>query len=211
MIPAEIRASYGVVSTPWWDDKPLAIVGGGPSLAGFDFNRLLGRYRVLAVNEALLHLPYPPDAVFSLDNNWARHRCAEMTCFRGEKFLAVQEDYWPYIDQSAVMLRRLRRYGLSVDQGSVHICGTSGYGALNLAYLKRARDIVLLGFDMAGSGHWHPEPGWGGEIALEPWAAAFDDAAAQLSAEGVRVVNASPRSKILSFPRVSLEEVFDAR
>ena len=179
MILAETKVSYGAVSSPWWTDKPVAIVGGGPSLAGFDFRRLRPRYRVLAVNESLVSLPFRPDAVFSLDNNWARHRCAEMSRFRGEKFLAVQDFYWPYVDQSATMLRRLRRPRLSIDQGSIHICGTSGYGALNLAYLKRASEILLLGFDMAGSGHWHPEPGWGGEIALEPWAAAFDDAAAQ--------------------------------
>ena len=207
MTLVEKKASYGAVSSPWWDDRPLAIVGGGPSLAGFNFERLRSRYRILAVNDSLLHLPYPPDAVFSLDNNWARHRCAEMSCFRGEKFLAVQEEYWPYVDQSAVMLRRLRRHSLSADQGSIHICGTSGYGALNLAYLKRAREIFLFGFDMGGSGHWHPEPGWGGGIALEPWAAAFDDASAQLAAEGVKVWNCSPRSQILAFPRISLEEM----
>lgn len=207
MILEETRVSYGAVSSPLWDDRPVAIVGGGPSLIGFDFRRLRPRYRILAVNDALLSLPITPDAVFSLDNNWARHRCAEMTMFRGEKFLAVQEEYWPYVDQSATLLRRVRRPGLSVDQGSIHICGTSGYGALNLAYLKRAREILLLGFDMAGSGHWHPEPGWGGAIAFEDWAAAFDDAAAQLSAEGVRVRNASPRSKILAFEKISLEDV----
>ncbi len=206
MTAAGTAINFGLVYSPWWDDRPVYIVGGGPSLRDFDFERLRGR-RVLAVNEAFVNLPFAPDAVFSLDSNWARHRCAEMTCFTGEKFLAVQEPYWPYVDPSAIMLRRLRRPGLSVDQGSVHICGTSGYGALNVAYLKRAREIFLLGFDMAGSGHWHPEPGWGGEIALEPWAAAFDDASAQLSAEGVKVWNCSPRSAILAFSRISLEEI----
>ncbi len=206
---AETKLTYGTVCSPWWDDQPVCIVGGGPSLRGFDFARLAGR-RVLAVNEAFTHFSanlLPADAVFSLDNNWARHRCAEMTCFRGEKYLAVQDDYWLYVDQSATMLRRLRRPGLSEDPGAVHICGTSGYGALNLAYLKRARQIFLLGFDMAGSGHWHPEPGWGGAIPLEPWAAAFDVAAEQLRAAGVHVVNCSPKSAIQAFEKISLEEI----
>lgn len=202
---AETRLTYGTVCSPWWDDRPVYIVGGGPSLRGFDFTRLAGR-RVLAVNEALVNL-LSVDAVFSLDNNWARHRCSEMSMFRGEKYLAVQEFYWPYVDQSATMLQRIRRPGLSDDPGAVHICGTSGYGALNLAYLKRARQIFLLGFDMAGSGHWHPEPGWGGAIPLEPWAAAFDVAAEQLRTAGVHVVNCSPASTIRAFEKISLEEI----
>lgn len=202
---AETKLSYGIVCSPWWDDQPLYIVGGGPSLRGFDFGRLAGR-RVLAVNEALVNL-LSVDAVFSLDNNWARHRCSEMSCFHGEKYLAVQEFYWPYVDQSATMLHRVRRPGLSDDPGAVHVCGTSGYGALNVAYLKRARLIFLLGFDMTGGGHWHPEPGWGGAIPLEPWAAAFDAAADQLRAAGVRVVNCSPTSAIKAFEKISLEEI----
>ena len=201
----ETKASYGIVSSPWWDDAPVYIVGGGPSLRGFDFDCLRGR-RVLAVNEALVCLSFPPDAVFSLDNNWARHRCSEMSCFRGEKFLAVQEDYWQYVDQSATMLRRVRMPGLSEDPGAVHICGTSGYGALNLAYLKRAREVFLLGFDMDG-GHWHPEPGWGGGIPLEPWASAFDAALPKLNRAGVKVWNCSPRSKITAFEKIGLEAI----
>jgi hypothetical protein len=204
---AEKKLTYGTVCSPWWDDRPLYIVGGGPSLTGFDFARLRGR--ILTVNESLLYLlsvNLPPDAVFSMDNNWARHRFCEMSRFRGEKYLAVQEFYWPYVDQAATMLARVRRSGLSDDPGAIHICGTSGYGALNLAYLKRAREVYLLGFDMAG-GHWHPEPAWGGGIPLDPWAAAFDDAAVQLRAAGVRVWNCSPDSKITAFPKISLEEI----
>lgn len=201
----EIKASYGTVSSPWWDDAPVYIVGGGPSLIGFDFERLRGR-RILAVNEALVRLSFHPDAVFSLDNNWARHRCAEMSCFRGEKYLAVQEEYWPYCDQSATMLRRVRMPGLSDDPGAIHICGTSGYGALNLAYLKRAREVFLLGFDMAG-GHWHPEPHWGGSITLEPWAVVFDATLPYLDRAGVKVWNCSLRSKITAFEKISLEDL----
>lgn len=204
----EARSSYGNVCSPWWDDGAAYIIGGGPSLRGFDFSRLSGR-RILAVNESFVHLSASlrqTDAVFSLDNNWARHRHAEMSCFGGEKYLAVQEEYWPYVDQSATMLRRVRRPGLSEDNGTIHIGGTSGYGALNLAYLKRARTIFLLGFDMAG-GHWHPEPGWGGAIMLEPWVSAFDVAADQLKANGVHVVNCSPRSAIAAFEKISLEEI----
>lgn len=207
---AEAKQSYGTVCAPLWHDRPVFIVGGGPSLAGFDFGRIAGRGRILAVNESLvclLSVGHKPDAVFSLDQNWARHRCSQMSTFHGEKFLAVPDFYWPYVDQSAIMLRRLRRPGLSEDLGAVHVCGTSGYGALNLAYLKRAREVYLLGFDMSGSGHWHPEPGWGGGIALEPWAAAFDEAAVQLRDSGVSVWNCSPKSTITAFEKISLEEI----
>lgn len=204
----ETKIHYGTVSSPWWDDSPLFIIGGGPSLRGFDFRSLTGRGRILAVNESFVHLStvLPIDAVFSLDQNWARHRHSEMSMFRGEKFLAVQEFYWPYVDQDATMLHRLRRPGLSEDPSAIHACGTSGYGALNVAYLKRARTIYLLGFDMAG-GHWHAEPGWGGGVQLEPLASAFDAAAQQLADAGIEVLNCSPRSTITAFEKIALEEI----
>jgi hypothetical protein len=44
-------------------------------------------------------------------------------------------------------LRRLDTTALSDDPHTVYSGGSSGFGALNIAWLKRAKRIVLLGFE----------------------------------------------------------------
>ena len=41
---------YGKIKQPFWDDKPVAVVGGGPSLSDFDFEQLRGAH-VLAIKD----------------------------------------------------------------------------------------------------------------------------------------------------------------
>ena len=43
---------FGTIGPPWWDDRPLWIVGGGSSLSGYDLSDLWISGRVLGVNRA---------------------------------------------------------------------------------------------------------------------------------------------------------------
>src|SRR5437867_3413931 len=80
--------NFGTVCAPSWDEAFL--IGGGPSLRGFDLNRLRGR-TVIAINDALFHIPFQPTAIFSADSSWI-HRCREeIEKFKGEKYLALSE------------------------------------------------------------------------------------------------------------------------
>ena len=87
----------------------------------------------------------------------------------------------------------------------------SGFAALNVAVLKGAKRIVLLGYDYRVSRdrhHYHdgyaqwfdPHNHWAG------WAKQFDHIAARLDVLDVRVMNASPDSAITTFPRCTIEE-----
>ena len=93
----------------------------------------------------------------------------------------------------------------------IHQGGNSGYQAINLAHLWGARRIVLLGLDCgngpAGEAHWfgqHPAP-LGRVQPFDLWRAKFPALAADLAADGVRVVNASRRTSLTCFRVGSLE------
>lgn len=105
--------------------------------------------------------------------------------------------------------------GLSHDWHHIHAAGTSGYAALNIAFLLGARWIGLLGFDYTDPGrHWHREYEWPSGAPRDTWhtwAEAFDSTLQDLASEGVDVINFNPESAVTAFPRVSLDHVKDWR
>jgi hypothetical protein len=190
----------------------VAIVGNGPSLRGFDYERLRGMH-VLAVKAAMFNIPWA-DAGFGLDIprylEWRDMLNAVRT----------MPVYWavPKIKQlgpppHAPCVRFLRRVDLSdlSDELTV-ICsgGTSGFGALNLAWLKRAKRIVLLGYDYNGDAgsadtraymnrREQPTDRW------VQWAKNFSKVRRRLDLAGVTVINAAPESRITAFPRMQID------
>jgi hypothetical protein len=198
-------------SAPDWGE--VCLVGGGPSLRGFPFERLKGR-TVVAINDAMLYLPWAA-AVFSIDLRWMENRVAELAGFAGEKYLAIPEGHPGFPVLGATWLRRLPRYGFSDDPEAIVCAGNGGYGALNLAYLKGARTIYLLGYDFCHSSvRWHRGYDWqgaGNDRMYDKWAKRFIDALPYLKAKGVCVYNASLGSRITAFPKISLEDLIQKK
>lgn len=100
--------------------------------------------------------------------------------------------------------------------GTVGAGGNSGFQALNLAVQFGARKIILAGFDMTDDSgvHWYGRNTWSGAnnpdyTNFRKWISAFESAAPQLAALGVRVVNTSPHSALTCFPKMSLQEAVD--
>jgi len=207
------------IGDPDWSDKPLAIVGTGPSLKDIDFRRFhIPGIRVLAVKEAVWEMPFA-DAVFALDRRWIcrqadklRHEC------RAEIFLAPtgQEYEFPLecpLIERAKYLRLSRFEGLSDDPAVIQSGGNSGFGAVNLAYLKGAKRIVLFGFDYTEQGGHHYKLEnyyWysAGQNARywKNWGDNFNACLPQLKRSGVEVLNASPISTVDAFPKVTIEQ-----
>jgi hypothetical protein len=190
----EEASGYGAVSPPWWNEA--WIVACGPSARSFDFDRLRGK-TVLAVNEAALFLTSFSSrlatAVFSIDHRWIGRRRLFLEEFAGEKYLAVPLETWPECAgiTGAMYLRRLHERGLSEDPGIVCTGGNSGYAAVNLCVLKRARVIHLVGYDM--------DPVDSEKYGQ--WASRFHSMLPQLQVRGVRVINHNPRSHIDAFKK----------
>jgi hypothetical protein len=211
------RVSLGTVGARDWGDRPVAIVGGGPSLSGFKFERLKGRFTVLALNASIFDLPWA-DCGFTIDRraarNWWPRLVSETTM---PLVFAIPDQHLTNFSASPTprmsFVRRVQRSTLSTSPYDIAAGGTSGFGALNLAFLRGARRIVLLGFDYQPSplGAWHHNeqhyfPHIQRAADWQQWAQNFETAAPMLRAAGVKVLNASERSAITAFPRVSIDE-----
>lgn len=109
--------------------------------------------------------------------------------------------------------------GLSAASDYIHTGRNSGYQAISLAYLFGAVRVVLLGFDFMigprGERHWHGNHpkglGNGGESRYRSWVHAMDVLAVDLKRTSCKVLNASRRTALRSFQRVTLETALNER
>jgi len=183
----------------------ILIVATGPSIEGVPFPPMPGVY-IIAVNKAIEWLPHA-DAFFSMDPD--RHVLPLLLDRRpGVVYYVALPNRYPLIDLPDVtFLRRVYGegprgtcYGLAEDTSKIH-AGNSAYGALGVAYHMRPKKIALVGLDATDIGHAYERrnPGW----SLEHLPYLFSTAGQQLEAQGIEVVNGSPRSLVKCFHRVT--------
>ncbi|WP_267126435.1 hypothetical protein [Xanthomonas sacchari] len=138
-------------------------------------------------------------------------------CLWADVLYAMDHAWWQWHLPEA----RVRFLGALVAPGRLpgvhHVpvegVGHSGAGAVALAARWGATKIVLLGYDCQKSGgkaHWHEDHprGLGNAAALPGWPADFKRLLPMLG--GIQVINATRDTALDVFPRMSLEEVFDA-
>jgi len=199
-------------------DEPVYIVGGGPSLKGFDFSRIRGAGYLLGCNKSAWWAGC--DGLFTLDQHFARmHRkdIADFVSYGRDAWLAmpVNDDRHDPIPGAHYVIRD-RGKGLSDDPRYIYGVN-SGFGALGLAYMMQAPSIALLGLDMQygkdGSTHAHEGYSWHNPKAhrwmCRFWSKAFDQAAQQCAAAGIEVINyVGPQgSAITAFPTAPLDDL----
>jgi hypothetical protein len=196
-----------------WRDEPCFIIGGGPSLIGFDFERLRGRGHIIAINRAFEFVPFA-DILFFMDRRFyqichddpARYQLWQD--FKGYKvFLNIMGR--KFDDCNSV--RSVGRNGASTSiRGGLHHGNNSGVGALNLALCLKAKPIYLLGYDMRhenGQAHFHT--GYGGERrekTVLSFAREFEHIGKSLTDKS-GIVNLNPRSMLKLFPFGNIDEV----
>jgi len=201
------RIDYGEITGDWSDDV-VYVIGGGPSLSGFPFE-LLDGYSVGANKSAIIA---NCDALFTMDRNYANRAREEIVQFPGEKILGLRHLGGHILIEDALYVQNDHRENLSTNPGLVRGLN-SGYGALNVAFLKNAKHIRLLGFDMKmdKQKHFHSGYDWdrnpGNYVS---WAKRFAGAKKQLDEAGVEVINyVGPEgSAIKCFPTRPLEELY---
>jgi hypothetical protein len=208
--------AYSRIGEPWWDDRPLAIVGAGPSIQGLDLTRIRDTgCRVLAVKQTVLDMPWA-DCGFGLHVQWPRDYKRELEASPVPLILALplDEERTFHLDRPDVTyVRRGRDAGFSLDPESINSGGNSGYGAINLAVLKKARDVVLFGYDydtLDGHHHYDGERyrhyNTGNAGYWVPWARLLDANVDYLTKIGMKVLNASLRSRLKAFPKLSHDD-----
>lgn len=222
-----------------WEGQTAVILGGGPSLTGYQIDAVWaaharGLVRCVAVNDAYLLAAFA-DVHYAADSHWhqwhtdgiakpklgftAAHVRERWAGFAGQK-CTIENSGANVTDAAVHRLRNkhgptMHAMGLSDDPEALITGHNSGFQAMNLAVLAGAETIILLGFDGApaedGETHFH-----GGHPRPTPTDAyplyrqSMTAARSGLRAAGVRVVNCSPGSKIDAFERGVLEDMLAA-
>lgn len=193
---------------PIWADAPAVfVVGGGPSLRGFDFDALPGD-RTIAINRSLEALPAARVLWWS-DWRFFRNNEAAILAHGAEHKATARRDKDPWGYPPGVTTYRFTgRDGFDPDAACLRHGNNGGYAALHLAVHLGARRIVLLGIDLAhgadGATHWHDGHGYLHRERtltdkMQPY---FGSLVQPLMERGVVVLNASPTGR-LPWPTIS--------
>jgi hypothetical protein len=220
------QAKYWAVPREWPGETAF-LLGGGPSLIGFDAEVLRGR-RVIAINNSYLSAPWADVLYFCDAKWWSSHRLAwidpkgveqpgalEFFTGRHRISLGTSED-------GTKRLYSTGPRGLELKPNGLKHGSNSGYQAINLAVLFGAARIVLLGYDMRISvtpegekrSHWHAghpktTPDMQQTALQKIFLPRFNALVEPLKAAGVEVLNATPGSALKCWPMVALDEVLN--
>lgn len=188
-----------------WKGEPCFILGGGPSLKGFDVERLRGKGRVIAINAAFLLAPWA-DVLYMADLGCYENFRDRAHLYRGEHFITRSKIKAPDPAHNLKRVNKTLTAPISDDAGTV-VGQDSGSNSLNVAYLFGASPIYLLGFDMT-PGNWHdlhhkPQR----ESFSRTYMPFFEAMAPELARRGVKVFNCNPESALTCFPYANIEKV----
>lgn len=184
-------------------------IASGPSLTKDDIDYCRDKGKVYVVNDCHRLAPWA-NVLYACDFRWWEHHNGAAE-FRGEKWT---------IDKAAAEKYQLNYIAAAawhevfiMDRQAIGLGSNSGFQVLNLAALRGAKRIILLGYDMKlsaeGKRHWfgeHPDA-----LMLESdykkWCANFAQAAPFIKHFGIEVINCSRDTALNCFPVKNLREV----
>lgn len=194
---------------PSWAGETVVIVASGPSAKDAQLEIAQGKARFMAINNSWNLAPWS-DILFACDYLWWK-TIPGWQEFGGLKLTT---------DIKAVREYGIAQVGLNKGDdrmefqklGTVGWGGNSGFHCYNLAVQFGCKKIIFVGFDMTTrhGAHWHgqhpkgmnnPSPG-----NVERWRRAVDAPAEKVAALGIKVINCSPISALVNYPKMTLEE-----
>lgn len=200
---------YQAISDGAWKGQRCFIIGGGPSLKGFDFSRLENELTI-GINRAYERLDCT--IIFASDKRYfewiigdeiSEGAKQKFINFKGFKIWLNTYSYQYPDDIYSLNCTVDNRLSWSMKDGLPR-GNSTGFPALNLAMCLGANPIYLLGFDMKGDGkkqaNWHngyPEDQ--GNRIYEDFIKDFERIASELKQKGIQVVNLNPDSELKCF------------
>lgn len=199
-------------------EKTFVIFGSGPSVTEHQINYVkknAQKCKIIAINAMYKKIPFA-DYLYFCDYKFYKWHAIDskdpdFIFHNGKKYTICPSHYNLPID--IVRLKQGEAHGLSRKQGTLCHGSNSGYQCINLAYLKGAQRIILIGLDMThinGKTHCHaphqiPTPlQVYDNILKENY---FETIAEELDKEGIEVINCSSISKIKAFKKAPLETI----
>jgi hypothetical protein len=193
---------------PMWKGQLVVIIGSGPSLTE---NQIVlvreAGHRVLVINDNYLRAPWA-DLLYACDQQWWRWHHEKALKFVGLKVTCSDVAAELYRENGLLWLPGYWRDGLSLNPSLIHLGKSSGYQAVNIAFLAGVKRILLLGFDhrqIDQKPHWfgdHPNKvrshyaGW-----FKPWATVLPS----IAGHDCEIINVTPNSALPTFPMMDLE------
>lgn len=189
------------------------IVAGGPSLKGFDWTLLDGKFTI-AINRSYEVLPNANIIYFTDNDFWKVHEKG-LLAHKGKKIKGS-------LPNRVIKHPEVKEYiltgpnGLDLTPGKLQHGHNSSYAAINLATQLGFKKIYLLGVDMKwgkpkdrSTSHWHSghkrtDP----ETVYRKMADCYKTIVEPLKKQGVQVINLNPKSGLDVFPKLSPQEVF---
>lgn len=154
MLVRKPPSAYWHIPEKAWAGETVVIVGGGPSLKGFDLS-VTRHCHVLAVNNAFELVPWA-EYLYFYDARWFRWNVRKLKGFKGQLITASETAFqFPCLR----VHRSWQDAPFGKDQYQTHGLD-SGHMATVIAYKLGAKRIILAGFDMGfkdGESHWHPD------------------------------------------------------
>jgi len=218
-----------ILNNTFLQGKSVFIIGGGYSIAHFDFD-ILSRQKIITINRAWeycqsdiwygMDTPYIEQMKHGGLNNKSKYGNKLYTAWQKMPSIKVFAcpNFSYNFDPSVYLVRKLKTldFPLDVCRG-IYTGNNSGTGAISLAASLGARIIYLLGFDMKMSvdennkehSHFHQgylESGIDRKAKFEKYKQDIGELANFLRIAEVRVYNLNPDSALTCFPFLSLGE-----
>lgn len=194
-----------------WNNARVFIIGGGPSLKGFDFEVLRGR-KVLVLNSAWKFVPWA-QVLYFMDCIWYRSNKDAIKSFKGLKFTTCNTIGDG--DKGVIVLKHGHRRKLDERPDHLPRGSNSGVGGCYLAKRLGGVELILLGFDMdvgeSGEHNFHNEYEGMRDTPISPqhYKTTYPNSFAYekpfLEAGDVKIINCTLNSKLTCFPIEPLE------
>jgi len=222
---AQCKAPYitSILPSGAWKDKTCFILGGGPSLKGFDFD-IIKNFPTIGVNKSFT--AYPTDILYAMDvcfytmvssedQQW-KELHQHWLAYKGIKLFLKHSAKFGF-DKNVYIVNDLRKKVVSYNLTSgIYGGNNSGFGALMLAIALGCSRIGLLGYDMKVQKkqakiitHWHEGYKRGRLDAfqgkLDNFRACFEEFAPTILKQGIEVVNLNPDSILECFPKEDMK------
>lgn len=183
-------------------NQPIYVIGGGPSLRGFDLQRLRNK-RCIAVNAAVFDAPWAEICFFG-DGYFYRHYGVRLQREYSGRTITT----WyggPNMPNVERWTRDQSRPFSSVSGILAGDC--SGSQAFNLACQLTTGPIALLGFDMKPNGYYHSHYNTDERQGrYEKILIAFERMSTAATMMGIKAYNACPDSRAEVLPKLTLDD-----
>ncbi len=195
---------------PLWRGETAFLLAGGPSLAGFDCERLRGRH-VIAINSSCHRAPWA-EILFFHDNAWFEPHREIVENWPG-LVVTVSRQAKGALPDKVKRVEMIERPNFTVGQSVLKAGRSSGHSAVSLAIALGASRVVLLGYDMRivalpdGTTRSHHHDDYSttdAALYARDFLIHFTGWHAAAQAVGAEVVNATPGSALTEFPMVDI-------